>query len=131
MQCRGQRFEPWSRKIPHAAEQLSPCATTTQTALYSQNSASEEPPQREGRTPQQRGAAAHPNQTKPECSKEDQGSQRIQQLVVNKRHSEREMCCFKELVLSRYLTSSPARGDLVSLTSSASLGFSSSSALTT
>ena len=27
-QCRGHGFEPWSRKIPHAAEQLSPRATT-------------------------------------------------------------------------------------------------------
>ena len=24
---------PWSRKIPHATEQLSPCATTTEPAL--------------------------------------------------------------------------------------------------
>ena len=28
-------FEPWSGKIPHAAERLSPCATTTEPALYS------------------------------------------------------------------------------------------------
>ena len=28
-QCRGHGFNPWSRKIPHAAGQLSPCATTT------------------------------------------------------------------------------------------------------
>ena len=26
-------FEPWSGNIPHAAEQLSPCATTTEPAL--------------------------------------------------------------------------------------------------
>ena len=26
-------FKPWSRKIPHAAEQLSMCATTTEPAL--------------------------------------------------------------------------------------------------
>ena len=26
-------FEPWSGKIPHAVEQLSPCATTTEPAL--------------------------------------------------------------------------------------------------
>ena len=26
-------FESWSGKIPHAAEQLSPCATTTEPAL--------------------------------------------------------------------------------------------------
>ena len=32
-QCRGHGFEPWSRKIPHATEQLSPCATTTEPAL--------------------------------------------------------------------------------------------------
>ncbi|KAJ8777311.1 hypothetical protein J1605_014694 [Eschrichtius robustus] len=30
---RGHRFEPWSGKIPHAAEQLSPCITTTEPAL--------------------------------------------------------------------------------------------------
>ena len=32
-QCRGQRFKPWSGKIPHAAEQLSPCATVTEPML--------------------------------------------------------------------------------------------------
>ena len=33
-QCRGHGFEPWSVKIPHAAEQLSPCATTTEPASH-------------------------------------------------------------------------------------------------
>ena len=28
----GHGFEPWSGKIPHATEQLSPCATTTEPA---------------------------------------------------------------------------------------------------
>ena len=32
-QCRGHGFDPWSGKIPHAAEQLSPSATTTEPAL--------------------------------------------------------------------------------------------------
>ena len=27
-------FDPWSRKIPHAAEQLSPCTTTTEPACH-------------------------------------------------------------------------------------------------
>ena len=27
-QCKRPRFDPWSRKIPHVAEQLSPCTTT-------------------------------------------------------------------------------------------------------
>ena len=31
-QCRGHRFMPWSRNIPHAAEQLGPWATTTEPA---------------------------------------------------------------------------------------------------
>ena len=30
---RGHGFKPWSGKIPHATEQLSPCATTTDPAL--------------------------------------------------------------------------------------------------
>ena len=31
-QCKGHGFEPWSGKIPHAAEQLGPWATTTEPA---------------------------------------------------------------------------------------------------
>ena len=30
----GHRFNPWSRKIPHASEQLSPCATTTEPSCH-------------------------------------------------------------------------------------------------
>ena len=29
----GHGFDPWSGKIPHAAEQLSPCATATEPVL--------------------------------------------------------------------------------------------------
>ena len=32
-QCRGRAFNPWSRRIPQATEQLSPCTTTTE-AVY-------------------------------------------------------------------------------------------------
>ena len=32
-QCKGYGFEPWAGKIPHATEQLSPCATTTEPVL--------------------------------------------------------------------------------------------------
>ena len=31
----GHGFKPWSEKIPHAVEQLSPCTTTTEPVLYS------------------------------------------------------------------------------------------------
>ena len=34
-QCRRHRFEPWVWKIPHAVEQLSPCATTIEPVLWS------------------------------------------------------------------------------------------------
>ena len=33
-QCKGHRFDPWSRRIPHATEQLSLCATTTEPACH-------------------------------------------------------------------------------------------------
>ena len=32
-QCRRHWFDPWAGKIPHAAERLSPCATTTVPVL--------------------------------------------------------------------------------------------------
>ena len=32
-QCKRLGFDPLSRKIPHTAEQLSPCATTTEPVL--------------------------------------------------------------------------------------------------
>ena len=34
-QCRQHGFNPWSRKIPHAVDQLSPCPTTAEPTLYS------------------------------------------------------------------------------------------------
>ena len=42
-QCRGHGFDPWSGKIPHAAEQLSLCATTTEPVLWSLRAATPEP----------------------------------------------------------------------------------------
>ena len=32
-QCRGHEFDPWPGKTPHAVEQLSPCAITTEPVL--------------------------------------------------------------------------------------------------
>ena len=34
-QCKGHRFDPWPRKIPHASEQLRPHATTTEPVRLS------------------------------------------------------------------------------------------------
>ena len=42
-QCRGHGFEPRSGKIPHATEQRSPCATTTEPAVQSPRATTTEP----------------------------------------------------------------------------------------
>ena len=73
-QCRGHVFEPWSEKTLHAAEQLSLCATTTQSVLYSPWATTteahmprarapqqEKPSQWEARAPQWRVASTHHN----------------------------------------------------------------------
>ena len=42
-QCRRHGFDPWSGKIPHTSEELSPCATTTEPVLWSPGAATAEP----------------------------------------------------------------------------------------
>jgi len=42
--CRRHELAPWSRKIPHAAEQLSLCTTITEPVLYSRGSTTTEAP---------------------------------------------------------------------------------------
>ena len=45
MQCKGHRFDPWSRKIPHATGQRSLCATNTEAwVLWNVCSATRERP---------------------------------------------------------------------------------------
>ena len=34
-ECSRHRFDPWSRKIPHAAEHVTPCAAATECVLQS------------------------------------------------------------------------------------------------
>ena len=46
-------FNPWSGKIPHATEQLSPCATTTEPALWSSCATTTEARAPRARAPQQ------------------------------------------------------------------------------
>ena len=76
-QCRGHGFEAWSGKIPHATEQLSLCATTTEPARHNywahvprllkpvcpraHAPQQEKPPQWEACAPQQRVAPARWN----------------------------------------------------------------------
>ena len=42
-QCRRHRFYPWSGKVPHATEQLSPRTTSVQPACWSPGAATAEP----------------------------------------------------------------------------------------
>ena len=42
-QCRRHGFKPWSRKIPQAKEQLSPCTTTVEPVLWSPGATTTEP----------------------------------------------------------------------------------------
>ena len=42
-QCRRHGFDPWSRKIPHATVQLSPCTTITEPVFQSLGAATPEP----------------------------------------------------------------------------------------
>ena len=42
-QCKRYGFDPWSQKIPHAADQLSPCTTTAKLLLQSPGTAAIEP----------------------------------------------------------------------------------------
>ena len=82
--CRGHRFEPWSWRIPHAAERLGPCTTATEPALWSSWVTTadahaprarvpqwEGPPQWEACAPQLRVAPAGCNWRKPTHSNKD------------------------------------------------------------
>ena len=46
----GHRLDPWPRKIPHAAEQLSPRTATTAPSRPSTRALQQKPLQREART---------------------------------------------------------------------------------
>ena len=51
-QCRRLGLNPWSGKIPHASEQLSSCATSTEPALRAREPQQEEPVRWEAHAPQ-------------------------------------------------------------------------------
>ena len=42
-QCRRHEFNPWSRKNPHASEELRPCTTTIKPVLHSLGATAPEP----------------------------------------------------------------------------------------
>ena len=50
-QCRKLRFDPWSRRIPHALEKLNPCSTTIEPVLQSTGAAAIAPMHSSYRSP--------------------------------------------------------------------------------
>ena len=56
-QCRGQGIDPWSRKIPHVLEQLSPWATTTEPVLQGLGITATEPTCPRARAPKREAPA--------------------------------------------------------------------------
>ena len=76
-QCRGHGFEPWSGKIPHATEQLSLCATTTEAcAPRSCAPQQEKSLQWEARAPQWRVAPRAATRESPHAAMKTQSSQK-------------------------------------------------------
>ena len=60
--ARGHGFNPWSGEIPHAVEELSPCATTTEPVLWIRGAATTEP--RDANTEDHAPRARAPRQEK-------------------------------------------------------------------
>ena len=58
-QWRRHEFNPWSKKIPHAAEQLSPCATTAEPVLRAYGQRLPQPPHPRAHAPQQETPPLH------------------------------------------------------------------------
>ena len=58
----GHMFEPWSWKIPHAAEQLSPCATTTEPVHHTYRGCAPQLPKPVCLEPMLRNKRSHRNE---------------------------------------------------------------------
>ena len=84
-QCRGHGFEPWSGRIPHAAEQLGPWATTTEPALLEPVLPNERPRQWEARAPRWRVAPARRNWRKPSHKKWRPNTAKNKQIYIKKK----------------------------------------------
>ena len=62
-QCRGHRFDPWSRRIPRATRQLRPCPTNAEARVpQSPCCAARQVAARDARAPHLQGSPAHSDQ---------------------------------------------------------------------
>ena len=95
-QCRGHGFNPWSRKIPHDMQQLSPCATITEPVPWNKRSRHNEKltHYNEGQPP------THRNQRKPSHSNKDPEQPKINNLIKLKRGTG---CMFNEWMKNEQL----------------------------
>ena len=76
-QSRGHVFDPWSRKIPRAAERLSPRGTTAETCVRRAHAQQQEkPPQWEGCTPLLQSSLHSPQLEKAHAATKTQHNQK-------------------------------------------------------
>ena len=76
----GTQFDPWSEKIPHASEQLSPCTTTTEAPMPRAHAPHQEKsPQWEAHALQQESSSCLPQLEKSLSSNEDTAEPKINQ----------------------------------------------------
>ena len=96
-QCRRYGFDPWSRKIPYALKQLSPCTTATELqrprsttaeahAPWSSCSQQEKPLQREVWLPQLESSLHSPQPEKSLCSNRDSAQPKIKKWISDFLH---------------------------------------------
>ena len=106
-QCRGHGFEPWSGKIPHAAEQLSPCTTTTEPAhlelvlCNKRGRDSERPTHRDEEWP--------PLAATRESPRTETETQHSQKLKKKKKKKATGGCCFMRMCRVNPLEEEPDR----------------------
>ena len=79
-QCRGHRFDPWSRKIPHAEEQLNPCTTATGARAPWSLALQLKPLQWVAPTPQQESLPPAPRESLCAAAKTEYSQKQIQLL---------------------------------------------------
>ena len=96
-QCRRHVFDPWSRKILHATEQLKPgshnyWALTLQLLKPTRSRAcalqQEKPPQWEAHVPQPESSPCSPQLEKNPCGNEDPGEPKINKIIKSLKNVE-------------------------------------------
>ena len=84
-QCKGHKFNPWSRRIPHATGHLSPCTTTTWPELANWCSATREATAMRAHAPQLENSPNSPQLEKAQGSNQDPVQWKVNIFLKNGR----------------------------------------------